>query len=156
MTVEKHLCSVSRAAAQRLSIKRKSWHVWSSLLIRSFWIFALPVFEYCSAVRCSAADSHLKLPDRDVLTAVFLAGGVLECILARRRSLAMLCMLFMIKINSINASSGRCLASAVCVGACYMRSVLWLLIGNRLCLLGVELLCTAWTLCPFFVSLERS
>ena len=63
MTFEKHLRSVSSAAAQRLGIMRKSWQLFHdrSLLLRSFWSFVLTVLEYCSAVRCSAADSHLKL-----------------------------------------------------------------------------------------------
>ena len=39
MTFEKHLHSVSSAAAQRLGIMRKSWQVFHdrSLLLRSFW-----------------------------------------------------------------------------------------------------------------------
>ena len=62
MTFEKHLHSVFSAAAQRLGIMRKSWQVFHdrSLLVRSFWSSALPVLEYCSAVWCSAADSHWK------------------------------------------------------------------------------------------------
>ena len=68
MTFEKHLRSVFIAAAQRLGIIRKSWRVFHdrSLLLRSFWSFVLPVLEYCSAVWCSVADSHLKLLDRVV------------------------------------------------------------------------------------------
>ena len=90
MTFEKHLRSVSSAAAQRLGIMRKSWQVYHDrlLLVRSFWSIVLPVLEYCSAVWCSAADSHLKLLDRVVRSAGFLGGGVLECNLAHRRSVA--------------------------------------------------------------------
>ena len=55
---------------------------------------------------CSAADSHLKLLDRVVRSASFLAGGVLECNLVHRRSVAMLCMLFKIKSNPMNPLSG--------------------------------------------------
>ena len=86
MTFEKHLRSVSSTAAQRLGIMRKSWQVFHDrlLLVRSFWRFVLPVLEYCSAVWCSAADSHLKLLDRVVRSAGFLAGRVLECNLAHR------------------------------------------------------------------------
>ena len=63
MTFEKHLRSVSSAAAQRLGIMRKSWQVFHdrSILLRFFCSFVLPVLEYCSAVWCSADDSHLKL-----------------------------------------------------------------------------------------------
>ena len=38
--------------------------------------FVLPVLEYCSAVWCSAADSHLN-PLESCQGAAFLAGGVL-------------------------------------------------------------------------------
>ena len=73
---EKHLRSVSRAASQRHGILRKSWRVSHdrSLLGRCFRGFVLPVLEYCSAVWCSAADTHLKLLDRAVSGALFLAG----------------------------------------------------------------------------------
>ena len=54
---------------------------------------------------CSAADSHLKLLDRVVMSAGFLAGGVLECNLAHRRSVAELCMLFKIKSNPMHPLS---------------------------------------------------
>ena len=108
MTFEKYLRSVSSAAAQRLVIMRKSYKVVHdrSLLLRSFWSFVMPVLEYCSAVWCSAADSHLKLLDRVVRSAGFLAGGVLECNLAHRRSVAELCMLFKIKSNPMHPLSG--------------------------------------------------
>ena len=108
MTFETHLHSVSSAAAQRLGIMRKSWQVFynRSLLVRSFWSFVLLVLEYCSAVWCSAADSHLKLLDRVVRSAGFLTGGVLECNLANRQSVAELCMLFKIKSNPVHPLSG--------------------------------------------------
>ena len=61
MTFERHLCSVSRAVSQRLDFMRKSWKVFHdrSLLRRFFRGLVLPVFEYCSAVWCSAADAQL-------------------------------------------------------------------------------------------------
>ena len=107
MTFEKHLRSVSSAAAQRLGIMRKSWQVFHdrSLILRYFWSFVLPFFEYCSAVWCSAADSHLKLLERVVRSAGFLAGGVLECNLVHRRSATELCMLFKINSNPMHPLS---------------------------------------------------
>ena len=59
-----------------------------------------------SAVWCSAADSHLKLLDRVVRSAGFLAGGVLECNLAHRRPVAESCMLLKIKSNPMHPLSG--------------------------------------------------
>ena len=87
---------------------RKSWQVFHdrSLLLRSFWSFVLPVLEYCSAVWCSAADSHLKLLDRVVRSAGCRAGGVLECNLAHRRSVAEFGMIFKIKSNPMHPLSG--------------------------------------------------
>ena len=48
MTFERHLHSVSSAAAQRLGIMRKSWQVFHdrSLLVRSFWSIA----QQCGAL----------------------------------------------------------------------------------------------------------
>ena len=101
MTFEQHLRSVSRAASQRLGILRKSWRVFHdrSLLGRCFPDFVLPVLEYCSAVWCSAADTHLKLLNRAVSGARFLTAGVFECDIAHRRSVAVLCMLYKITCN---------------------------------------------------------
>ena len=74
LTFEQHLRLVPRAASQRLGILRKSWRVFhdGSLLERCFWGFVLPVLESCSAVWCSAADTHLKLLDHGVSGARFL------------------------------------------------------------------------------------
>ena len=61
--------------------------------------FVLPVLEYCSAMWCLAADTHLRLLDRVVNGACFLAGGMLDCDLAHRRSVSVLCMLYKIRCN---------------------------------------------------------
>ena len=96
MTFEKHLRSVSRAASERLVILRKSWRVFHdrSLLGRCFRGFVLPFLSYCSAVWCLAGDTQLKLLDREVSGARFLAGGVFDCDIAHRRSVAVLCILY--------------------------------------------------------------
>ena len=86
---------------------RKSWQVFHdrSLLLRSFWSFVLPVQDYCSAMWCSAADSHLELLDSIIRSVVVLAGGVLECNLGHRRYVAVLCMLFKIKSKQMHPLS---------------------------------------------------
>ena len=69
--------------------------------------FDLPVLEYCSAMSCSADDTHLKLlVDRVVSGASFLTGGVFECDLAHRRSVAVLCMLYKIRCNQLHPLYG--------------------------------------------------
>ena len=108
MTFEKHLRSVSRAASQRLGILRKSWQVFHErwLLGRCFRGFVLPVLEYCSAVWCSAADIHLKLLDETVSGVRFLTGGVFECDISHRQSLAVLCILYKIRYNPMHPLNG--------------------------------------------------
>ena len=77
-----------------------------SLLWRCFRVFVLPVLEYCSAVWCSAADTHLKLLDRAVSGARFLTEGVLECDISHRRSMTVLCMLYKIMCNAVHHLNG--------------------------------------------------
>ena len=57
-----------------------------SLLGKCFRGLVLLVLEYCSAVRCSAADTHLKQLDLAASGAQFLTGGVFEGDIAHRRS----------------------------------------------------------------------
>ena len=108
MTFEEHLRSVSRAASQRFGILRKSWQVFhDKLLLGSrFRGFVLPVLEYCSAVWCSAADTHLRLLNRVVSGASFLTGGVFACDLAHCRSVSVLCMLYKIRCNPMHPLYG--------------------------------------------------
>ena len=51
---------------------------------------------------CSAADTHLKQLDRVVTGAGYLTGGVFECDIAQRRSVAVLCMLYKIRYNAMH------------------------------------------------------
>ena len=108
MTFENHLRSVSRAASQRLGILRKSWRVFHdrSLLVRYFRGFVLPVLEHCSAKWCSAAGTHIKLLHRAVSGDRFLIGGVFECDIGHRRSVAVLCMLYKIRCNPMHPLNG--------------------------------------------------
>ena len=108
MAFEKHLRSVSRAASQQLGILRKSCQVLNDRLLlgRCFRGFVLPILEYCSAVWCSAADTHHRLLDRVVSGASFLTGGVFEDDLAHRQSVAVLCLLYKIRCNSMHPLFG--------------------------------------------------
>ena len=107
MTFEKHLRSVLRASFQRLDIL-KSGRVFHdrSLLERCFPGFALSVLEYCSAVWCWAADTHLKLLDRTVCGARSITGGVFEYDIAHSRSVAVMCMLYKIRCNQLHPLNG--------------------------------------------------
>ena len=107
MTLEKHLCWVSRAASHTGECST-AWRVfrYGSLLGRCFRGFVLLVLELCSPVWYSAVDTHLKLLDRAVSGARFLTGGVLECDIAYHRSLAVLCMLYKIRCNPVHPLNG--------------------------------------------------
>ena len=60
----------------------------------------------CSAVWCSAADTHLKLLDRAVSGVRFLTMGMFACDIAHRRSVAVLCMLHKIRCNLMHPLNG--------------------------------------------------
>ena len=76
------------------------------LIGRCFRCFVLSVLEYCSAVWCSAADTHLKLLGRVVSGARFLTRGVFESDISHRRSVAVLCMPYKISCNSVYPLNG--------------------------------------------------
>ena len=123
MTFEKHLRSVFRAVSQRLGILKKSWRVFHdrSLLETCFRGFVLSVLEYCSAVRCSAGNTRLRLLDRAVSGARFLTGGVFEFDRrsSNRRQVAVLCVLYKIKCNPMDSLNGP--VPAVCPSVGYTR-----------------------------------
>ena len=85
-----------------------------SLLGRCFRCFVLPVLEYCSEVWCSAADTHLELLDRAVSGGRFLTGGVFECDIAYRRSVAILFMLCKIRCKLMHPINGALPGPHVC------------------------------------------
>ena len=64
--------------------------------------FLRDAFQYCSAVWCSAADTHRKLLGRVVCGGRFLTGGVFECDIADRRSVAVIFMLYKMRCNPMH------------------------------------------------------
>ena len=77
-----------------------------SVLERCFRGFVLPGLENCSAVWCSAADTHHKLLGREVSGVRFLTGGMFECDIAHRRSVAIQYMLYKIRCNPVHPLNG--------------------------------------------------
>ena len=72
--------------------------------------FCLAILEYCSAVWCLAADTHLELLNRAVSGAQFLTGVCLsqiECDIAHCQSVAVLCMLYKIRCNQVHPLKGH-------------------------------------------------
>ena len=72
-------------------------------------------------VRHTAADTHLKLLDRVVSGACFLAGGVLNCDLSHRRSVAVLCTLYKIRCNLMHPLYGTLPTCALCADPGYTQ-----------------------------------
>ena len=83
------------------------------ILWKCFRGFVLRVWEYCSAVWCSAADTQIKLLYRALCCARFLTGGVFECDIAHRRSVAVLCVLYKIRCNPVHPLNGAILGPYV-------------------------------------------
>ena len=113
-----------------------SWSVAPSEIIFE----ALSCQTWSIAQRCAwcwTANSHLKLLDRVVRSAVYLAIGVLDCKRAHWWSVAVVCMLFKIRVTEYTLwpVHSLCRICAVSRGA--------FLIGTRLCFLAVELLSTS-------------
>ena len=67
-TFERHIRSISSSVAQKICLLRKSFRIFGDhdVLLRRFNSFILPCLEYCSPVWSSAADSHLKLLDKNL------------------------------------------------------------------------------------------
>ena len=151
MTFEKHLRLVSRATFQWYGIWRKSWRVVNDRLLlgRCFRGSVLPVLEYCSAVWCLDADTHLKLLDRVVNGACFLTGGVLDCDLAHRRSVAVLCMLYKIRCNLMHP-----LCSALSVSYVPVRVTRGALVAHRYTYAPPR--CRTSQYCKIFIPLSVS
>ena len=99
-TFESHLRATSSMIAQKLGLLRKSLRIFNdqSILRKCFYSFILPCFEYCSPVWSSAADSHLRLLDRNLNACRFLIPD-LDVDLWHRRSISSLCMLYKIFHN---------------------------------------------------------
>ena len=108
MPFKRQLRSVYRSASKRLGILRKSWRVFHdrSLLGICLRCLVLPVLEYCSAVWCSAVDTHLELLDRVGMWCQFLNRGCLLTDIAHRRSVAVPCMQYKISCNPMHRHYG--------------------------------------------------
>ena len=94
---------------------------------------------------CSAADTHLKLLDRAVSGARFLTGGVFECDISHRRSVAVLCMLHKIRCNPVQ-SLNSALPDRMCQLG--LHAVLWSHIGTLMHRLDAEPCSAAGLLFP--------
>ena len=86
---------MSRVLSPKLGILRKTRIIYEedNVLRRCFFSFILPHFEFCSAVRSSAADSHIKLLDRMFNSIKFLLSD-LDLDIEHRRAVGSLSILY--------------------------------------------------------------
>ena len=95
LTFEKHIRSLSSSIAQKTGLLRKCYRTFAcdSTVIKSFFAFILPHFEYCAPVWMSAANCHLKLLDR-ALNSIKFISPALSVDLDHRRMVGALSMFF--------------------------------------------------------------
>ena len=99
-TFERHIRSISSSVTQKTGLLRKSFRIFRDhdVLLKCFNSFILPCLEYCSPVWSSAADSHLKLLDRNLQACKFLIPN-LTISLQHCHFISSLCTLYKIFHN---------------------------------------------------------
>ena len=107
LTFESHLRTVASSISQKLGIMRKSWQTYrdDSVVLKCFYSFILPFFDYCSVVWMSAAPTHLQLLDRVFASARFFTPANIR--LDHRRDVAGSCLLFKILGNPSHPMHSR-------------------------------------------------
>ena len=74
--------------------------VWTPVLLRCYYVFVLPILEYCSPVWGSAAECHLQLLERQVYSVARLCLDQTFLSLWHRCHVDALCMLCKVNLNS--------------------------------------------------------
>ena len=102
------MCVVLFPVSQRISILRlaKCIFVYTSVLLRCYFTFVLPILEYCSPVWGSAAEYYLQLLERQVYSVADLCPDQSCLPLCHQRRVAGLSMLY-----KVNSNSYHCLFS---------------------------------------------
>ena len=98
LTFEKHIRAITSSIAQKTGLLRKCFKTFQGyrdVVLRSFFAFILPCFEYCMPVWQSAAQSHLRLLDRALNSVRFILPN-LNINLDSRRLIGCLSLLFKI------------------------------------------------------------
>ena len=98
---------MARTLSQKIGILRKCWQVYrdNSMILKCFYSFILPFFEYCSVVWMSAADTHLNMIQRVFNSARFFVPIGID--LDHRRNVAALCIFFKILNNTSHPMHSR-------------------------------------------------
>ena len=78
----------------------------TSVLLRCYYAFVLPILEYCSPAWGSAAECHLQFLEHQVYSVATLCPDQTFLSLCQRRHVAALCM-----VCKVNSNSNHCLFS---------------------------------------------
>ena len=99
-----HVCTGILNLLKKIGLLRKSFRIFGNhdVLLKCFNSFILPCLEYCSPVWFSAADSQLKLLDRNLQACKLLIPN-LTISLQHRCFISSLCMLYKIFHSSSHA-----------------------------------------------------
>ena len=99
LTFEMHIRNITSIVSQKVGILRKCWQTFQddTLVMKCFYAFILPFFEYCSVVWSSAAPTHLNMLQRVFMSARFLFRQNIS--LEHRRNVAALCIFYKIINN---------------------------------------------------------
>ena len=97
-----HVSGIVSHVSQRISIFKlvKCIFVQTSVLLRCYFSFVLPILEYCSPVWGSAAECHLQLLGRQVYSVAILCPDQSFLSLCHRRRVVGLSMLYKVNSNS--------------------------------------------------------
>ena len=102
LTFEDHEREIVSHVSQRIGILRmvKRIFVDTSVLLRRYFEFVLPILEYSSPVWGSAAECHLQLFERQVYSVARLCPDQNFLSLCHRSRVAVLSMLYKVNSNS--------------------------------------------------------
>ena len=107
LTYECHISTVTRTVSQKLGILRKGWQTYrdDAIVLKSFYSFILPFFEYASPVWMSAAPCHLQQLQRVFNAAKFITPIGIS--LDHWRDVASACLLYKILGNAGHPMNSR-------------------------------------------------
>ena len=104
----KTMCEVLSLVSQRIGILRLVNRMFmdTSVFLRCYYAFVLPILEYCSPVWGTAAECHFQLLERQVYSVARLFPDQTFLSWCHRCHVATLCMLY-----KVNSNSNHCMFS---------------------------------------------
>ena len=109
LTFKDHACGIVSRVSQRIGILRLVKHVFvdTTVVLRCYYEFVLPILQYFSLVWGSAAECHPQLLECQVYSLARLCPDQ-SFLLCHRHYVAALCMLY-----KVNSNSNHCLFGVI-------------------------------------------